>query len=119
MTFERGPEPRQQRIEHRRMVEIVGGAGELKCARIEQPHCLQRGRRFAGVLNLRDIGDVRQLVKTLGDVLACRAYDRGEHEQAEDRRGDKRIAGRAGRQLARLSICTGAGHEGQKCAERG
>ena len=43
-AFERRPERREQRIERRRVIEVVGFAGELERVRIEQAHRCSAGQ---------------------------------------------------------------------------
>ena len=118
-ALEPRPQRRMQVIEQRRVIEIIGVAGELEALRVEHPHRCQVRPGIAGVLDVRHIGDVSHLVKTGGDALAFRAQHCRENEQAEDDRGDEKICRRGGGQCAGRRIGRGAGHEGHKCTRRG
>jgi hypothetical protein len=118
-ALEPRPQRREQPIEQRRVIEIIGVAGELEGLRIEKPDGIQVRPGVAGVLNVRHIRGVGHLVKTGGDALALRAQPRRENEQTEDDRGDEKICRCGGGQCAGRRIGRGAGHEGHKCARRG
>ena len=118
-AFEPRPQRGEQVIERRRVVEIIGGSGELESLRIDQPHRFQVRPGIAGVLDVRHIGGVSHLVKTGRNAFAFRAERRRENEQAEDHRGDEKICRRGSGQCAGRRIGRGAGHEGHKCARRG
>ncbi len=118
-AFELRSQTREQVIEQRRMIEIIGGAGELEALRIEKPHRFQVRPSVTAVLDVRHIGGVRHLVETGRNGFALCAKRRRENKQAEDHRGDEKICRRGGGQCAGRRIGRGAGHEGHKCASRG
>ena len=118
-AFEPRSQNREQVIEWRRMIEIIGVAGELEALRIDEPHRFQVGPSVAAVLDMRHIGGVGHLVETGRNTFAFRAQRRRENEQAKDDRGDEKICRRGGGQCAGRRIGRGAGHEGHKCTRRG
>ena len=84
-TFELGADRRQQRIEHRRVVEVIGLPSELEGLRIEEPHARQRWPGVAGVLDMCDVRGMLQLVTGISvrHVLALRAHGCGKHKENE------------------------------------
>jgi len=88
MPLDGGPKPREQQIERRRMVEVVRLAGEAEALGIEQPHRLQHGPHVARALEVRHVGEVRDLVEPLGDILALRR-DSGCHDEQRDDDGER------------------------------
>ena len=63
-ALEPRPQNREQLIEQRRVIEIIGFAGELEALRVEKPHRCQVRPGVAAVLDMRHIGGVGHLVKT-------------------------------------------------------
>jgi hypothetical protein len=63
MAFQLWPKGGGQRIEQRRVIEVVGLGGELKPVRIKQPQACQVRPGVAGFLDLRDIGRMGGLVE--------------------------------------------------------
>ena len=91
MAFKLGAERGQQCVEDRRVVEEVGLVGELKRLRVHEPHLFQHRPGLAGVLDMRDVGDMRRLVEPSGHILACGTGDAGNDEQREDHHSDQTI----------------------------
>jgi hypothetical protein len=107
MTFELGADRREQRIEHWRVVEVIGLAGELERLRIEEPHARQRWPSVTGVLDICDIGGVLHLVARVSPrhVPAFRARGGGKYEESKGHRGDEPLRCRGYRPCARSDRC--------------
>jgi hypothetical protein len=90
MAFEFGAEPRQQRVERRRVIEIVRLVGETKARRVQHPHRFEGRPDRCVALEVCDVGGVRHLVEASRHILAHGTERGGDYEQAEnDGAGDQ------------------------------
>jgi hypothetical protein len=71
----------------RRVIEIIRRGIELECYRIEHPQLVEPDPT-GHLLDLRDIGDVRQLIETLRHVLPHSGKAGREHEDEQQCRRD-------------------------------
>ncbi len=92
VVLERRAEAGEQPIEHRRMVQIAGHLAEAESLRVEQPQLVEARPPLAGLLQMRHIGQLRDLVETASRIPAHGVHCRRQYEQPQDHGDHDRMA---------------------------
>src|SRR5436190_22087630 len=96
------------------MVEIVRLLREAEARGIEHRECIESRPGVAGVLNLCDIGKMRNFVEALGDVFSVCAQKRCYQKQRKDDNGSDASSRRALTDVVQFD----AGHDRQSACGR-
>jgi hypothetical protein len=66
------------------VIKIVRLAGEAEARRVEHPHTRKRGPYLAGILEIGNIGCVRDFIEAPRHILAHGAKRRGDDKKQQD-----------------------------------